>query len=198
MNNAASARTALPLCAAALAALALMVGHAQAGPIEISAQPATAMLDTGDPLDVAVAISGLDNDDLGGFDLSLAFDPVVLRYQSYSLGMELADPIFGVYDLSDDSDAPSGLLQLAEAATLIDLTGQPDAFVLATVSFIALRPGTTALTLSSIGLFDDLGDPLAVDTVSDASATVPLPSTLLLMPAGIGLLQLRRRRACRS
>lgn len=193
MNMSLPVRALLPLCVA-LTGLTLMATEAMAGPIELSVQPSAGNVYTGDRLSVEIAISGLDGADLGGFDLSLAFDPAVIQYQSYSLGTALIDPGLGQQDLTDDSGAATGLLKLAEVSYLLDFSGQPEAFVLATVSFIARQPGSSELSLSFVDLSDDFGDPLTVYTSNNASVTVPLPGTLLLVPAGLGLLHLRRRR----
>ncbi|NBC49230.1 MAG: PEP-CTERM sorting domain-containing protein [Gammaproteobacteria bacterium] len=188
---------ALPLCVVAAAALTSGAQKAQAGPIELSIEPTLTSLTSGKSLDVEIQIAGLDTDDLGAFELDLSFDPSVLQYQSYDLGQGLADPdplFSGFGDSSDDSSAASGVLTLAEFSTLIDLTGQPDAFTLASVSFLAQQPGTSSLTLSNIALYDgsSLVEPLEVSGIANGSVTVPVPSTLLLMPLGLGLLAVRR------
>jgi hypothetical protein len=194
MKNRPTLLRALPLCIAATAALTT---GAQAGPIELSIDPSTSRLASGESLDVEIRIAGLDTDDLGAFDFDLSFDPTVLQYQSYSLGVELADPdplFSGLGDSSDDSVAGSGVLTFAEFSTLIDLTGQPDAFTLASVSFLAQQPGTSSLTLSNIELYDGTlsANPLEVSSVINGSVTVPVPGTMLLMPLGLGLLAARR------
>lgn len=192
MNKAFFPLAALPLCAAALAGATLGAGDAHAAPIALSVQPTTGKFYSGQLIEIEIAIGGLDADDLGGFDLDLDFDPAVIQYQSYSLGVELVDPIFGQDDFSDDSNAASGRLQLAEVSWLLDFTGQPDAFVLATLSFVAQQPGDSPLTLSRVALSDDLGGVLDVDSVAGGSVSVPVPGTLLLLPLGAGLLMMRQ------
>ncbi|WP_295878869.1 cohesin domain-containing protein [uncultured Thiohalocapsa sp.] len=199
MTKAHALLAALPLCAAA-AGLSLAGNEAHAAPIELSLEPVSAKLYTGQLIDIDIVVAGLDTEDLSSFDFDLTFDPIVAEYQSYSLGTTLVDPFSVQFDLSDDSNAGSGVLRLAEASGLLDFSTQPDTFLLATVTFLAQQPGISALTLSSIKLFDgDLFDPqpLSADSAGAGSLRVPLPGTLLLMSFGAALLHVRRRRACR-
>lgn len=195
MTKAHSLLAALPLCAAA-ASLSALTNDAHGALIGLSLQPSTAKLHTGERIDVDIAVGGLDIADLSSFDFDLSFDSDVAAYQSYSLGTTLADPFFGQFDFSDDSDAGNGVLRLAETSGLLDFSTQPDAFVLATVTFMAQDPGISALTLSRIELID--GDafnpqPLSADDVTNATLRVPVPGTLLLMPLGAALILFRRR-----
>lgn len=199
MTKAQSLLAALPLCAAA-AGLGLAGNAAHAGPVELSLQPASATFYTGQRIDIDIVVAGLDTEDLSSFDFDLTFDPIVAAYQSYTLGTTLVDPFLGQLDFSDDSNAGSGVLQLAEVSGLLDFSTQPDTFLLATVTFLAQQPGTSALTLSRIELLD--GDPidpqpLSLDSVGAGSLKVPLPGTVLLMSFGAALLHARRRHARR-
>jgi hypothetical protein len=197
MNKTLSLLSALPLGAAALAGLGLAAGNAHAGPIELRVQPATVERNSGHPFAVDIAISGLDSDDLGGFDVEFVFDPTVIEYRSYSLGVELTDAVFGQEDLSDDSGAADGLLRLAEASWLTEFSDQPDAFSLVSVSFHTLRPGVSPLALRVTELSDGSGL-VALDAagVAGASVAVPLPGTLLLLPLGVVLLLWRMPGGC--
>lgn len=186
-------RPVLVLGILALTSLPLIARNAQAGPIEVSIEPETSAFSVGDLFDVDIRISGLDADDLGGFDFDLEFEPGVLQYQSYSLGIELTDPVFGQFDLSDDAQAGAGTLRLAEVSFLNNFSAQPDAFTLATVSFGAIKAGMSPLTISNIDLSDDSGlVALNVNSVNNGSVAVPTPGTLLLVPFGFGLLLMRR------
>lgn len=201
MNKKTSLLHMLPLCIAAVGALTVGARDVQAGPIELSVQPIMSSFSSGQSFDVEIKIAGLDSDDLSGFDFKLNFDPIVLQFQSYSLGVELADPQFGVFDLSDDSNVGAGELSLAEVSFLSDFSVQPEAFTLANVTFLAQQSGTSPLTLSNVELVDGTSSAnfLAVSKLADGSVSidsvpVPLPGTLLLMPLGLGLLAVRRLR----
>lgn len=179
---------ALALGIVALASLPLIASDVHAGPIDLSIEPETATFTVGDLFDVDIRISGLDSDDLGGFDFDLEFDPGVLQYLSHSIGTKLLDPI----DLTFD-DGADGVLALSAVSGLLDLSAQFDAFTLATVSFGAIQPGVSPLMISNIDLSDDTGlVALNVDSVSNGSVAVPTPGTLLLVPFGFGLLLMRR------
>jgi hypothetical protein len=133
-----------------------------------------------------------------GTALVLNFDPKVLEFQSYRLGTQLTDPVFGQEDLSDTSGVAIGALGLGEVSWLLDFSGQPDAFVLASASFAPLASGTSLLTLSAIDLSDDLAGSLQVGAVGDARVSVPVPGGLLLLPIGLGLFALRGHWSRRS
>lgn len=80
MKNLNLTRPALVFGIVALTSLPLVARDAQAGPIELSIEPATTTFSVGDLFDVDINISGLDADDLGGFDFDLEFNPGVLQY----------------------------------------------------------------------------------------------------------------------
>jgi len=188
----------LNLCIAAGIALVSGAQEAQAGPIELSVDPAISRIASGQSFNIDIRIAGLEDEDLGAFEFDLSFDPTVVQYQSYILGAELADPSFGGFgDFSDVSSAGNGLLIFAESATQSELAladRQPDDFILASVSFLAQQPGISSLTLSNIELYDGSlsASRLQVSSVTDGSVTVPVPGTLLLMPFGLGLIAVRR------
>jgi len=187
-------RAVLALGIATLAGQFFGVRDAFAGPILLSLDITASNVSVGEIFDVELNISGLEPEDLGGFDLDLTFDPAVVQYQSYSLGTELADAFFGgPIDLSDDSRTDTGVLQLAEVSGLFDFSAQPSAFLLATVTFLAQQRGLSPLTISKAELSDSTGlMSLAIDEINGASVAVPTPSTLLLLPFGIALLFARR------
>ncbi len=190
MNNPQSKRH-LPV--AAFAGLVLVTSQAQAG-VDLSIEPSADAVHAGEILMVDITASGLDDDDLAGFNLVLNFDPNVLEFQSYTLGAELTDPVFGQEDLSDTGGVATGTLGLGEVSWLIDFSAQPDAFVLASASFAPLASGTSLLTLSDVELSDDLGGILQLGTLGDARVSVPVPGNLLLLPIGLGLFGLQRMR----
>jgi hypothetical protein len=183
---------------ATLAGLALLTSQAQAV-VNLSIEPSTESFHSGETLVVDIAASGLDNADLGGFDLALNFDPGVLGFQSYTLGTELFDPSNPPQiDFSDTTGVAAGILRLGEVSGLFDFSGQPDAFVLASASFAPLSRGTSPLTLSDIDLSDDLAGSLQVGAVGNARVSVPVPGGLLLLPIGLGLLGVQRLRRHRG
>lgn len=187
MNN---AQTKCHMPFATLAGLALLTSQAQAM-VDLSIEPSTEGFHAGETLVVEIAASGLDDADLAGFDLVLNFDPNILEFQSYSLGTQLTDSVFGQEDLSNTSGVATGALGLGEVSWLLNFSGQPDAFVLASASFASLSRGTSPLTLTDIVLSDGDGNSLPVGVVGDARVSVPVPSGLLLLPIGLGLFGLR-------
>ena len=89
----------------------------------------------------------IDHELIGGFDIDILYDARLLHWTGYRLGNELADPVWGQLDLSRGLISP-GVVNVAEVATLPDLSGQPEAFILATLDFKAIAPGD-----STVGFF---------------------------------------------
>jgi len=78
-------------------------------------------------------------------------------------------------------------------------------FVLAKLTFDAIGAGTSSLTFSGVTLGDANGDPLTADlgtgsvTVESAvTASIPEPSTMILLALGVWLMAWNRRRLFRD
>jgi hypothetical protein len=134
---------------------------------------------------------------LAAFDLDVSFDPGVLAFVSVDFGAELGTP--GV-----DALVTSGLLagparvDLATSWLLPNAmldAQQPSSFVLATLHFIALAPGTSLLDFTQAVLANTAGGPggnAITAELSGASATVvPEPGPLALIALGMALLTRR-------
>lgn len=183
-------RRGLILSTFALGSLLFVALDGVAAPV-VSIEPENQLFSVGSSFEVDIDISGLETLDLGGFDFDLEFDPAVIEYQSYIIGPGLLDPI----DLSFGNGA-DGILSLSAVSGALDLSTQPDAFTLATVSFDAIQSGTSPLTITNLDLSDELGGALTA-SVGNGSIAVPAPGTLLLVPFGLGILLMRRRQSGR-
>ncbi len=179
------------------AALAFFVALPAAA-ITISFNPGAQSVTAGSSTTVDLIISGLvDNaaPSLGAFDLNVNFNPSILNFTGATFGNQL--DLFGLGDVN--SVTPGGgtvnlfELSLELPADLDNL--QLDTFILATLSFDAIRVGASILDISLNALSDSLGNPLdslvsrgSIQTVGTVQ-TVPEPSSLALIGlALIGLL----------
>lgn len=159
------------------AALALLLatapGAAHALSIGLSAT-------SGAVVTVTVSVEGVEalaEPSLGAYDLDLFFDDSVLAFADIDFG-----PYLGAPDDSFQSvNTSSGLVDFAEVSLLFpnvllqDL--QPDAFVLATLTFDALVEVDTLTTvgLSQTLLSDGAGDRIQVDPVASIELVAAIP-----------------------
>lgn len=166
----------------------------QAWAITLSFNPATSWIDVGDPIDISIAISGLENENLSTFDLNINYDAAILSFDKYVLGS-------GLGDLSNPMEAEDwslggggGTVHLSEISLLLDFSWQHDSFTLATVSFTGISMGTSPLQFSNVILGDEWGNELSATLADGSVNVVPVPTTILLMGSGIaGVLGLRKR-----
>jgi hypothetical protein len=203
--------------AALVAALLVVTGlHAIAG-----AQPSGRSIvrletdgDTSTSDDVlAVSIVADNVENLGGFQLTLAFDPEIIEYQSLarteflgSTGREVqcSDPrLLNVTD--EDPDVPVDAVELA-CVTLREQPAGPDGTgTLAIAEFRPLKEGDTRLTVTDAVLISPEGNPSAVsvepadiEISNDRSivmyAAIAVGVVLVVAVAAGGLVLVSRRR----
>jgi hypothetical protein len=180
-----------------------------AGPVTVTIEPVSQTLNVGGTADVIVGISGLGDmapPALAAFTIGLAFDPAILSLNNVTFGDQGA----GIDYLAPSGPAGSltafgptgpGILALSEVSLepgAVLLGAQPEAFVLATVTFDAVGPGTSPVIYGAVLLVDELGNPLWPDPVfNSASITVqaiPAPGAMALTLVGLGLTARLRRR----
>ena len=139
----------------------IMFGLYGASPVlalSIGLNPASGTIAPGEDLNVTLFVEGLGSYEapsLGGYDVDIYYDPLILNFTSVSFG-----PYLGYYmDFGDDMKGSSadvaasgGTLNIAEVSFLLpyELDAlQPDTFELATISFVGAAPDVAISTFSS-------------------------------------------------
>lgn len=163
--------------------IAVLPNSAPADPITLSAIPSSTSVTAGGVVSVPVFISGLGRPPaVGAFDLSLAFNSLLLSPTMVVFGPFLGDPSLFEALTGFDFSTP-GIAEFAEVSLLTpaELNAlQPPSFLLATLSFVGLGTGSIGFNFASVRVDDAFGNKLAI--------SIPEPATILL--AGIGLLAL--------
>jgi hypothetical protein len=188
-----------------LLSLALWLPRTASG-LALGLEPLSQLVSPGDPLDVAVRISGLGSlgpPSLSAFDVDVFYDPGVLGYT----GADLGDPLLGdqldLFALGSIGGAVPGLGTVNVFEISLDLPDdlndlQADSFVLFTLHFDALLPGASSLGLAANSLGDAFGDPLSADVTGGSVTVVPEPGSAQLVAPGLALLAIWRRRPRRA
>jgi len=197
-RRAAARRAGLAL--AAVLTLAVL-GGAPAGAVTLSLAPSAQDVAVGGSFDLELVVAGLGDGappSLGGFDVALSFDPSLLSLDSVSIGSYLGDET--LFESFSDIVFGAGSVGIAQTSFLdaFSLDLQPGSFTLASLSFTALAPGTSAVAFGSASLADGFGAPLAFTSAGaqvSAGGVIPEPAASLLF--GLGALAvaaaLRRR-----
>jgi hypothetical protein len=175
------------------------------GAVQVGLSAPIKLVGQGNIFEVNLTVSGLGNGtapSLGVFDTDILFNPLLLGFSSVSFGDPLLGDQLDLFSVGaiTQTTTSSGLVNLFELS--IDSPGdlnslQADAFILATLKFDALAPGTAEFGISVNAFGDALGNPLQIDSIiSDRVeiAPVPEPSTFLLLSVSFaGCMIIRRR-----
>lgn len=192
--------------------VALLCLKAQAAPI-LFLSPAVQTAPWQSPVTVDLMISGLKSEDpaqvLGGFDVSLTFDPAYLSLASVDFGPFLGGP-GETFDLvEEDLSSPAAsivrlfsvsLLEVSDSACIF-CTGpylanlQGDSFALARLTFDwrAPAPGVTTIDFASATLADGFGAIIPIAALIPAQVQIPEPAAPALLGLGLFLLAWARR-----
>lgn len=172
----------------------------------ISFDPGAQSVGLGDPAMVDLRVSGLGDDILTGFEISVSFDDSILDFQSFDFGTGL--DLFGLGINLEDVVPGGNIVTVAELSFDLDadlMIFQDNDFVLGTFTFDTLSVGTSPLDVSFASLsgeYDFFGVPKELGAVSQpgsitvtAPAVIPVPAAIWLFGSGIiGLIGFSKRR----
>ncbi|MGH0033686.1 MAG: cohesin domain-containing protein [Myxococcota bacterium] len=172
---------------------------ADASALSLRLEPGSGVLDLGDPLSVDLVVDDLSPEVIGAFQVGIDFDPAVLDYQGASSDDSLGVP--GLQTVFGGSESPGNAnvfeVSFLSQAQLSAIQG--DSLVLATLSFVGVGAGESALSFSQTDLSDAFARPLAIDERVGATVTVndpiPQPGAALLFAVGAAVLAASRRSA---
>ncbi len=178
--------------AAAGAVIAAPIVSVDVDPLTLGIQSELQLV-VGMPLTVDIVISGVDvANPLNAFAFDLDFAPLVLD-PSGGVGGGFLLPT--VLVIESDLTAPD--VNISE--TTLGPLGAVGSGILATISFTTIGVGSSVLDLNDVLLSAPFGVPIVPLSINDAmvstvATAVPLPPTLFLFAAGIGLLGARLRK----
>lgn len=194
-------------------AAALLCARAQAEPI-LFLHPAVQSVQGQSQVILDLMIADLKKENqaalLGGFDLTLSFDPAYLTLVSVDFDTFLGGPGEVIEQIEGTSSPPApttlrlfslSLLEMSDTACIF-CTGpyledlQDDSFRLARLAFSwhGAAPATTTVGFVSATLVDGIGDNIPIAALVPAQIEIPEPGTPALFALGLGLLGM----ACRS
>lgn len=184
----------------AFISLILILITGQSWAISLSFAPSASQIMVGDSVDIDIMISGLEEIDIGDFDVTVGFDDSILDFDGYALGNGLDDLLWGPgLDMSNGLQG-SDRIHLAELSlTFGPYPSQLNFFSLGTLSFTAQNAGISDLSFLNVILSDGNWTPgeltATLSTGSVEVASVPEPASLLLFATGLaGLAGLRRKK----
>ncbi len=185
--------TAIPRALAAGLLAIAVTDVARAHSLTLGTTPPTGIVAPGDTLEVTLD-TGADFAGATGVNIDLTYDADLLSYQTTDF-----DPAFGFAQDPQrepaDATGPTTIRNIT-ATGLPSGVGSGEA-TLATLSFLAVAPGSGAISLSGTSgeLIVGPGDPVDA-TLTAAVRVIPLPAPLLLLGSAlVGLGVLARRRA---
>jgi hypothetical protein len=184
---------------AALAA-ALISSPAQALPLlsfSVTTPPAAGdpvLLGPGEDLEVDVVISGLGESgdpSVAGWELTVGFDPSLLDLSAVTVNSGVGSPVGPPLLQTVDTSTPGELsvLFVSSVVSPAFFAAQPDGFVLFSLAFEAVDPGSGALSfLDPVDVSDPDGELLAVGASSRGVivSAAPEAGALGLLAAALG------------
>jgi hypothetical protein len=150
------------------------------GPAELSIVPEETSVQVGNTITADVTLSGLSNQLIGSYDLTIDFNPSVLSMASVSFGPYLDGPDSSIQTVNLQSSDPSQL-EVAEVS-FGDLANQSGFGTVPffSITFDTLAAGTSGLTFDPTAyagtlLSDENGNPFTNFVVVGSSVTVTSP-----------------------
>lgn len=151
---------------------------------------------------VAIVISGLGAPShLSTFDLNIFFDPTIIDLNQLNFTDQLGSPDFQTYthvltglvpgnpgtgDAKTTATLGASDVGIANVSLLLDLSGQPGSFTLASLTFTGLAPGTSALNIVVNALGDESGNPLTATVEGGSVLVTPEPGSVILLASCLG------------
>lgn len=138
-------------------------------------------VNVGDVFTVTVAVSGLSDENLYGFDIELKWDTDVLEYVAHEVKVPVETYPEGVLhqpviEIMDEVDTSAGTYWLAYASLLPAEPFNGDG-VFFTISFVLLKTSDTPFALEHVVLASKDGDIIPIDEGSNFEIPI-LPSSL--------------------
>jgi hypothetical protein len=139
---------------------------------------------------------------LGGYQLSIGFSPLLASLTSVSFDVYLGSPLSFTFSQQNIDSVDLSEVSFADASTLQALQGNPpgNQYSLVRLMFHADSPGVAQFTFLTPVLTDYLGDPVTTTyqgtsvTITDAATVTPEPATFPLMGMGLAAAVWIRRR----